>query len=106
MQRWIDRPEARWALWTGLAAGLAAAASSTVMIFSHGAAAAFSFVLVPFIAVFAAIPAGIWGAAVGHVVQHLRGVAREPRLVLWTALAAALALPLALACYLFSNIFL
>jgi hypothetical protein len=64
------------------------------MIFSHGAAAAFGFVVVPFIAVLAAIPAGIWGAALGHVVLHLRGRAPEPRIVFWAALAAVLSVPL------------
>lgn len=34
----------------------------------------------------AAVPVGIWGAALGHVVLHLRGQAAEPKIVFWVAL--------------------
>ena len=42
MQRWAERPEARWAFWCGAAGALVALAASTVSILSHGAPAACS----------------------------------------------------------------
>jgi len=94
MQRWVERPEARWALWSGIAGALATAVLSTRMILTHaGAGAGLGFVLVPLVAAAAAVPVGIWGAALGHVAEHLRGRAREPKIVLWAALFAAAALP-------------
>jgi|SRR5687767_5135129 hypothetical protein len=94
MQRWIDRPEARWALWAGVVGALATAVLATRMIFAYGAAnAVLGFVLVPLVAATAAVPVAIWGAALGHVVLHLRGRAAEPRILFWAALAAALSLP-------------
>jgi len=70
-----SRPEAPWALWTGLAGGLAAAVVSVMGILKSGSAtAAIGFIFVPFVAAIAAIPAGIWGLALGHVWLHLRGV--------------------------------
>lgn len=96
MQRWIERTEARWALWTGVAGALATAALSVKMILSHGSStAALGFIFVPLIAAAAAVPLGIWGAALGHVVAHLRGRAAEPKIVFWVALVAAASLPLA-----------
>jgi len=96
MQRWIDRPEARWALWAGIAGALATTALATRMIFADGgSSAALSFVMVPFVAAAAAVPVGLWGAALGHVVLHLRGRAREPKIVFWAALAAVVLLPAA-----------
>ena len=94
MQPWIERSEARWALWAGVAGALAMAALATVMILSHhNSGAALGFILVPLVAAAAAVPVGIWGAALGHVVEHLRGRAAEPRIVFWVALVAALSLP-------------
>jgi hypothetical protein len=58
-----------------------------------GFPAAIGFLLVPFVAAIAAIPAGIWGAALGHVVLRLRGAVDEPWIVFWAALVAAAALP-------------
>jgi hypothetical protein len=96
MQRWVERPEARWALWSGIAGALATAVLSTRMILAHASAGAgLGFVLVPLVAAAAAVPVGIWGAALGHVVEHLRGRAREPKIVFWVALFAAAALPVA-----------
>ena len=97
MQRWAERPEARWAFWCGAAGALVALAASTVSILSHGAPAAFSFVLVPLVAAAAAVPAGVWGLALGHVVLHLRGRSQEPKILFWVALVAAASPPLVLA---------
>ena len=94
MQRWVERPEARWALWAGIVGALATGALATRMIFAYGAAnAALGFVLLPLVAATAAVPIGIWGAALGHVVLHLRGRSSEPKILFWVALAAALSLP-------------
>jgi hypothetical protein len=94
MQRWIERPEARWALWTGVAGALATAALSTKMILSHGSSTAgLGFIFLPLVAAAAAVPIGIWGAALGHVVLHLRGRAPEPKIVFWVALVATASLP-------------
>jgi len=98
MQRWVERPEARWALWAGMAGAVAMGAVSTYRILSLGSAAAgFALVFVPLAAVAAAVPAAVWGAAVGHVVLHVRGLASEPRSVFWAALMAAILPPAALA---------
>jgi hypothetical protein len=98
MQRWIERSEARWALWAGVAGALAMAALATMMILSHHhSGAALGFIFVPLVAAAAAVPVGIWGAALGHVVAHLRGRAAEPKIVFWVALVAALSLPATIA---------
>ena len=104
MQRWIERPEARWALWAGIAGALTMGIVSTVMILSQpDPAAAFGFILVPLIAAAAAVPLAVWGAALGHVVLHLRGLAPEPKAVFWAALVASAALPAVLAYELWSR---
>ena len=104
MQRWVERPEARWALWTGIMGALVMAAVSTVMILSHeSSAAAFGFIFVPLVAVAAAVPVAVWGAALGHVVLHLQGRAPEPRIVFWSALVAAVSMPAVLAYELWSR---
>jgi hypothetical protein len=93
---WRARPEAHWALWAGVAGALAAAALSVKAILaSAGSTAAIGFLFVPFVAAIAAIPVGIWGAALGHVVLRLSGAVGEPWIVFWTALVAAAALPAA-----------
>lgn len=99
MQRWVERSEARWALWAGIIGALATAALSARMILSYGSpSAGLGFVFLPLVAAAAAVPVGIWGAALGHVVAHLRGRASEPKIVFWVALVAAASLPVALAC--------
>jgi hypothetical protein len=104
MQRWVERPEARWALWTGLAGGFVTLSVSAWRILAEGTAmAGFSFVFVPLVAAVVAVPAAVWGAALGHVALHLRGRAPEPKIVFWAALAAAAMPPAALAYYCFSN---
>jgi hypothetical protein len=91
-----ERPEARWAMWCGIAGGLATAALSVRGIHSSaGATAVIGYVLLPFLAALGAVLAGIWGAALGHVVLCLRGKLQGPRLVFAAALAAAAALPAA-----------
>lgn len=96
MQRWVERSEARWALWAGVVGALATAALAAKMILSHGtSSAALGFIFLPLVAAAAAVPIGIWGAAVGHVVLHLRGRAAEPKILFWVALAAAASLPAA-----------
>jgi hypothetical protein len=98
MQRWVERPEARWALWAGIVGAVATAAVSTWKIFAEGTAAAgLSFVLVPLAAAIVAVPAGVWGLALGHVVLHLRGRAAEPKAAFWLALMAAVLPPVAVA---------
>ena len=94
MQRWVERSEARWALWAGIVGAAATAALGAKMILSHGAATAgLGFIFLPLVAAAAAVPIGIWGAALGHVVAHLRGRAPEPKFVFWVALVAAGSLP-------------
>ena len=90
-----SRPEAPWALWTGLAGGLAAAVVSVMGILKSGSAtAAIGFIFVPFVAAIAAIPAGIWGLALGHVWLHLRGVRHSSHpALLAAAWVFALAVP-------------
>jgi hypothetical protein len=91
-----ERPEARWALWSGIAGALAAAALSVKGIFASGSStAALGFIVVPLIAVLGAIPVGIWGAALGHVVLRRRGAVQSSSMVLLAALAVAAALPAA-----------
>jgi hypothetical protein len=99
MQRWVERSEARWALWSGVAGAFATAALSTKMILSHGSSTAgLGFIFLPLVAGAAAVPIGIWGAALGHVVAHLRGRAPEPKIVFWAAVVAAASLPVTV-CY-------
>jgi hypothetical protein len=99
MQRWVERSEARWALWAGVAGALATGALGTKMILAHGSpAAGLGFVFLPLVAAAAAVPVAVWGAALGHVVAHLRGRAAEPKIVFWAALAASASLPAVLGC--------
>jgi hypothetical protein len=91
---WIARPETRWALWAGIAGALAAAAVATKGILaSASSTAAIGFIFVPLVAAAVAIPVGIWGAALGHVVLRLRGAVEGPRALFIAALVAAAALP-------------
>jgi len=91
-----ERPEARWALWSGIAGALAATALSVKGIFASGSStAALGFIAVPLVAVLGAIPVGLWGAALGHVVLRRRGVVQSGATVFFAALAIAAALPAA-----------
>lgn len=94
MQRWVERPEARWALWAGIVGALVVFVVSSVMILSQPSPlSGFGFIFVPLIGAVVALPVGVWGAAVGHVVLHLQGRAPEPKIVFWSALVAAISLP-------------
>jgi len=85
-------------LWAGIAGALAATALSVKGIFASGSStAAIGFIFVPLVAVLGAIPVGIWGAALGHVVLRGRGVVQSARSVLLAALVVAAALPGAVA---------
>lgn len=90
----LARPEARWALWIGIAGALVATVLSVKGIFaSASSTAAIGFIFVPLVAVAVAVPAGIWGMALGHVVLVLARRTETLRPLLITALATALALP-------------
>jgi hypothetical protein len=102
MQRWVERPEARWAFWAGIVGAVATMVLSAPLMLAHRSI--LGFIILPLIAALVAVPVGVWGAAVGHVVEHLRGRAPEPRIVFWSALVAALAAPAALGySFLFRN---
>jgi hypothetical protein len=89
-----SRPEARWALWSGIAGALATAALSIKGIFASGSStAALGFIYLPLVAALGAIPVAAWGAALGHVVLRWRGKLQSPPLVLVAAIAVAAALP-------------
>lgn len=91
-----ERPEARWALWAGVAGAIGATAVQVKAIFSStDPSAAVAFFLVPLISIAALVAAGIWGLALGHVVARLRGQVREPWQVFAAALVAVAALPYA-----------
>ena len=78
-----DRPEAPWALWSGIAGALAVAGLLLKGSFAApGLSAVIGVLAVPLVAALAAIPLGIWGAAVGHVTLRLRGRLRGPGTVL------------------------
>ena len=88
------RPEAPWALWSGVAGALVVAALSAKGILSSGSStAAIGFIYLPLVAALAAIPVGLWGATLGHVVLRQRGAVQSPRMVFVAALALAASLP-------------
>ena len=90
-----SRPEAPWALVVGLASGLGAAAMSVREILTTGGAvAAASFAFVPLVAVVVAVPAGLWGLALGHVWLHARGRVPSVPALLLVAWLVVLALPI------------
>jgi hypothetical protein len=90
------RPEAPWALWSGIAGGVAAAALAVKGIFESGSStAAIGFVLVPFFAIAAMVFAGIWGLALGCVASSLRRVQHYAPALLLAAWTFALAVPAA-----------
>ena len=90
----LARPETRWALWSGVLGALAASALSVKGILSStNSTAGIGFIFVPFVAVAAAVPAGVWGMALGHVVLVLAGRVQTLRPLFIVAVLAALSLP-------------
>jgi hypothetical protein len=90
----LARPETRWALWTGTLGAFAATALSVKGIFaSASSTAAIGFIFVPLVAVAAAVPAGVWGMALGHVVLAATGRTQTMRPLFIVALAAAFSFP-------------
>lgn len=91
------RPEAPWALWSGIAAGLAAAGLSVKAILGSGSStAAIGFIFVPFVAIAAMVAGGIWGLATACVWRALRGAQRYAPGLLAAAAVFALAVPAAI----------
>lgn len=89
-----NRPEAPWALWSGIAGALAVAALSVKAIHSSGSStAALGYIYLPLVAALAAIPIGLWGMALGHAVLWLRGAVQSPPMVFVAALLVAASLP-------------
>jgi hypothetical protein len=90
------RPEAPWALWSGIAGAIAVAALSVKAIHSSGSStAALGYIYLPLVAALAAIPVALWGAALGHTVLWLRGAVQSPPTVFVAALLVAASLPAA-----------
>src|SRR5690348_5342577 len=90
------RPEAPWALWTGIAGGVAAGALSVKGIFESGSStAAIGLIFVPFLAIAAMVFAGIWGLALGCVAASLRRAQHYAPGLLLAAWIFALAVPAA-----------
>ncbi len=88
------RPEMPWAFRAGVAGALAAAAISVKGILgSETPAAALGYIVLPFVAIAAAVPSGIWGLALGYLVACRRGLRRAVRPVLVMAWIVALAVP-------------
>ena len=89
-----NRPEAPWALWSGIAGALAVAGLSAKAIHSSGSStAALGYIYLPLVAALAAIPVGLWGLALGHAVLRLRGAVQSPPMVFVAALLVASSLP-------------
>jgi len=94
MEKLSGRPEAPWALWSGIAGGIAAALLSVLSIMnSGGSTAAIGFLFVPFIAIVAMLATGLWGLAAGCVWLSLRGARQYAPLMLLAAWALALSGP-------------
>jgi hypothetical protein len=92
--RFSSRPEAPWAMWAGIAGGLAATLLSVKAILGSGSStSAIGFIFVPFIAIVAMVPSALWGLAAGCVWLSLRGVQRYAPAMLVAAWVLALAGP-------------
>jgi hypothetical protein len=90
----LARPETRWALWSGVLGALAATALSVKGILdSASSTAALGFIFIPLVAVAAAVPVGVWGMALGHVVLAATARTQTMRPLFIVALVAALSLP-------------
>jgi hypothetical protein len=92
-----SRPEAPWAMWAGIAGGLAAAVLSVKGILGSGSStAALGFLVVPYIVIAAMLPSAVWGLAAGCVWLSLRGARRYAPAMLIAAWVLALAGPTAI----------
>lgn len=92
-----SRPEAPWALWAGVAGGVAAAVLTVKSIMGSGSStAAVGFLFLPFAAIVAMLLSALWGLAAGCVWLSLRGAQRYPLLMLLAAWTLALAGPAAI----------
>jgi hypothetical protein len=81
-------------MWAGIGGALAATAIAVKGIMaSASSTAAIGFIFVPFVAIAAAVPAAVWGLALGYIAAHLRGMRRSVRAVLVMAWVVALAVP-------------
>jgi hypothetical protein len=79
MQRWVERSEARWALWAGVAGAVATGVLGTKLILAHGSpVAGLGFVFLPLVAAAAAVPVAI-GARRSGTWSRTSGRAAEPR---------------------------
>jgi hypothetical protein len=88
------RPEAPWALWSGIAGATVVAALGVKSIYaSASSTAALGFIYLPLVAAVAAIPVGLWGMALGHAVLRWRGGVQSPPMVFVAALMVAASLP-------------
>jgi len=96
-RKFSARPEAPWALWSGIAGGLAAAGLSVKAILGSGSStAAIGFIFVPFVAIAVMVAAGIWGLAAACVWLALRGAQHYAPGLLAAATVFALAVPAAI----------
>lgn len=88
------RPEAPWALWSGIAGAIVVAALGVKSIQSSGSStAALGYIYLPLVAAVAAIPVGLWGMALGHAVMRWRGTVQSPPMVFAAALLISASLP-------------
>ena len=88
------RPEAPWALCSGIGGALTVAVLSVKAIYASGSStAALGYIYLPLVAALAAIPIGLWGMALGHAVLWLRGAVQSPPMVFVAALLVASSLP-------------
>jgi len=91
------RPEARFALAAGALGAFAAIALTVVEVTrTPGPYSAVAYVYLPFVAICAAVLAGVWGIALGCVWYSQKGTQVYFRAVIWLAWALVLGAPLTL----------
>ena len=91
------RPEARFALATGLAgAAIAVVLTVTETWQAPGPASAAAYIYLPFIAICTGVLAGVWGIALGCVWLSLTGKQAYYRAVLLLAWIVALGIPMSI----------
>jgi len=96
-QAFSARPEARFALAAGVLGALISIAL-TVLEFAHapGPTSAVAYVYLPFVAICAAVIAGVWGIALGCVWFSVTGRQVYFRAVIWLAWALVVGAPITL----------